>query len=106
MSGGERRRVQLARALIPDLDLLLRKSGVDSLVVTGLTTSGCVRATAVDGLQYDYPVVVVREAVGDRNMQAHTANLFDIHAKYADVMALADVLVLLPAPAAPGSYCS
>lgn len=89
-----------------DLDLLLRNSGVDSLVVTGLTTSGCVRATAVDGLQYDYPVVVVREAVGDRNMQAHTANLFDIHAKYADVMALADVLVLLPAPAAPGSYCS
>ena len=50
-----------------DLDEQLRESGVDSLVVTGLTTSGCVRATAVDGLQYDYQVVVPREAVGDRN---------------------------------------
>jgi nicotinamidase-related amidase len=79
-----------------DLDLMLRTSGADSLVVTGLTTSGCVRATAVDGLQYDYPVVVVREAVGDRNTEAHAANLFDLNAKYADVMTLAEVLALLP----------
>ena len=75
-----------------NLDQKLRERGVDSLVVTGLTTSGCVRATAVDGLQYDYRVVVPREAVGDRNEQAHEANLFDLHAKYADVMALQDVL--------------
>ncbi len=75
-----------------DLDTQLRARGVDSLVVAGLTTSGCVRATAVDGLQYDYRVVVVTEAVGDRNPQAHDANLFDLHAKYADVVSLADVL--------------
>ena len=70
----------------------LTASGADSLVVTGLTTSGCVRATAVDGLQYDYPVTVPREAVGDRNARAHEANLFDLDAKYADVVPVEAVL--------------
>lgn len=74
------------------LNNLLREQSVDSLVVAGLTTSGCVRATAVDGLQYDYRVVVPREATGDRNRDAHSANLFDLNAKYADVVALQDVL--------------
>lgn len=78
-----------------DLDVRLRAAGVDSLVVTGLTTSGCVRATVVDGLQHEYSVVVPREAVGDRNAQAHAANLHDMHAKYADVLALDDVLAQL-----------
>jgi nicotinamidase-related amidase len=80
-----------------DLDVRLRARQVDSLVVTGLTTSGCVRATVVDGLQYDYPVVVPREAVGDRNEDAHRANLFDMHAKYADVMSLKEVLAMVSA---------
>lgn len=75
-----------------DIDEQLRARGVDSLVVTGLSTSGCVRATAVDGLQHDYRVVVAKEAVGDRNMEAHAANLFDMHAKYADVLPMSDVL--------------
>jgi len=79
-----------------DLQSRLRAHGADSLVVTGLTTSGCVRATAVDGLQYDYPVVVPREAVGDRNSAAHEANLFDLHAKYVDVLGLQEVLAALP----------
>lgn len=80
-------------------DLLprLRAAGVDSLVVTGLTTSGCVRATAVDGLQNDFPVKVVRDAVGDRNQQAHEANLHDLDAKYADVIGLGELLELLAA---------
>jgi maleamate amidohydrolase len=78
-----------------DLDKRLREAGADSLVVTGLTTSGCVRATVVDGLQSDYPVVVPREAVGDRNPKAHEANLFDMNAKYADVMDLDEVLAML-----------
>jgi maleamate amidohydrolase len=80
-----------------DLDESLRSLGVDSLVVTGLTTSGCVRATAVDGLQYDYKVVVPAEAVGDRNMDAHRANLFDLNAKYVDVLDLASVITIIEA---------
>ena len=61
-------------------------------MVTGLTTSGCVRASAVDGLQNNYRVVVAREAVGDRNPKAHEANLFDLNAKYADVQTVAEIL--------------
>jgi nicotinamidase-related amidase len=78
-----------------DLASRLHGAGVDSLVVTGLTTSGCVRATVVDGLQHDYPVFVPREAVGDRNARAHEANLHDMHAKYADVLALGELLAAL-----------
>jgi maleamate amidohydrolase len=70
-------------------------SGADSLVVTGLTTSGCVRATAVDGLQHGWRVVIPEEAVGDRNASAHAANLHDFNAKYGDVMGLKDVLARL-----------
>jgi len=75
----------------------LKKYQVDSLVIAGLTTSGCVRATAVDGLQHDYPVVVVSEAVGDRNPEAHAASLFDLAAKYADVLKLNEVKKLINA---------
>ncbi len=74
-----------------DLAQQLAAAAVDSLVVTGLTTSGCVRATVVDGMQHDYRVVVPREAVGDRNPSAHAANLFDMEAKYADVLGLNEV---------------
>ena len=79
-----------------ELDEWLRGQNVDSVVVTGLTTSGCVRATAVDGLQNNYRVVVPREACGDRDGQAHEANLYDLNAKYADVLSLEDTLALLP----------
>ena len=81
-----------------DLQARLTAAGADSLVVCGLTTSGCVRATAVDGLQHDYRVVVPREAVGDRNLEAHEANLFDLDAKYADVVTLDELVELLAAP--------
>ena len=75
-----------------DLSKQLRALAVDSLVVTGLTTSGCVRASAVDGLQNNFQVVVAREAVGDRNLDAHQANLFDLNAKYADVLSVAEII--------------
>jgi maleamate amidohydrolase len=78
-----------------DLATQLRALDVDCLIVTGLTTSGCVRASAVDGLQYGWPVFVPEEACGDRNLDAHRANLFDLNAKYADVLPLKDVLVAL-----------
>jgi maleamate amidohydrolase len=79
-----------------DLQEQLVKVSADSLVVTGLTTSGCVRATAVDGLQNGYRVVIPKEAVGDRDLDAHNANLYDLNAKYADVMSLEDAISQLP----------
>ena len=78
-----------------DLCAQLAENDADSLVVTGLTTSGCVRATAVDGLQNGYRVVVPREAVGDRDIDAHNANLYDLNAKYADVISVDDVIAQL-----------
>ena len=79
-----------------ELEQQLKSLGVESIVVTGLTTSGCVRATAVDGLQNELQVVIAEEAVGDRNQQAHSANLFDLNAKYADVQSVSWVLKQLP----------
>lgn len=79
-----------------ELPTWLMAGRVDSLVVTGLTTSGCVRATVVDALQHDYVTWVPREAVGDRNADAHRANLHDMHAKYADVVDLQTTLEGLP----------
>lgn len=75
----------------------LAAAGVDTLIVTGASTSGCVRATAVDALQYGYRPVVPREAVGDRNPEAHEANLYDIDAKYGDVVPVEEVLEHLEA---------
>jgi maleamate amidohydrolase len=74
---------------------LLASSGCDSLIVTGASTSGCVRATVVDALQHGYRPIVPREAVGDRNPDAHEANLYDIDAKYGDVVSVDDVVAHL-----------
>jgi maleamate amidohydrolase len=71
---------------------LLMVQQCDGVIVTGASTSGCVRATAVDALQHGYRVVVPREAVGDRNPSAHEANLYDLDAKYGDVLPLDAVL--------------
>lgn len=65
--------------------------GVDTLIVTGCTTSGCVRATAVDAFSYNYRVVVVEECTFDRAMTPHNINLFDISQKYGDVISLSAV---------------
>ena len=70
-------------------------AGHDSLVVCGASTSGCVRATVVDALQHNLAPIVPRECVGDRWASAHDASLFDIEAKYGDVMALDDVVGIL-----------
>lgn len=78
-----------------DLHERLQAAGVDGVVVTGLTTSGCVRATAVDSLQHDYRTIVPVEAVGDRDTDAHQANLNDLGIKYVDVLSLDDTLALL-----------
>jgi nicotinamidase-related amidase len=77
------------------LPSILTSGGCDSVVITGASTSGCVRATAVDALQHGHRVVVPREAVGDRNPAAHEANLYDLDTKYADVVLLREVLAHL-----------
>ncbi len=71
-----------------DLTSRLLSRGVDTLVLAGCTTSGCVRASAVDALQSGLRPMVVRECVGDRSRSAHEQSLFDLQAKYADVVGL------------------
>ena len=75
-----------------NLDSYFRTHGVDTCVIVGCTTSGCVRASAVDSLQYGYRTIVVREGCGDRAEGPHEANLFDIDAKYGDVISLGECL--------------
>jgi len=78
-----------------NLAAVLLTQGVDSVVLCGATTSGCVRATAIDLLQSGWPTVVPRECVGDRAQAPHEANLFDIQAKYADVVSLDEAVAYL-----------
>lgn len=78
-----------------DLASRLTSLGIDTLLITGCTTSGCVRATAVDAVQLGFRPMVIREAVGDRSPAAHDQALFDLQQKYADVVAVADVVAYL-----------
>jgi maleamate amidohydrolase len=75
-----------------DLAAWLAKQGVDTAIITGCTTSGCVRATVVDAMGNGFRPIVPRECSGDRAEGPHEANLFDMDQKYADVMALSEVL--------------
>jgi maleamate amidohydrolase len=67
------------------LESFLRYDGVDTLVLIGVSTSGCVRAAVTDAFSHNFRVIVVEEAVGDRSPAAHRANLFDMDMKFADV---------------------
>lgn len=116
-----RRRYQIIDEVAPiDGEVVLRKTGpsgfwgtplvghlnslgIDTLIVAGESTSGCVRATVVDGCSYRFRVIVVEECVFDRHEAAHAMNLFDMHTKYADVMALEEVDTHLRSFAANGS---
>lgn len=109
----ERRRYEIVDEVAPvEGEVVLRKSapsafwgtpligqliylGVDTLIVAGESTSGCVRATVVDGASHRLRMIVVAECVFDRHEAAHAINLFDMHQKYADVLPLADVLAYL-----------
>jgi nicotinamidase-related amidase len=75
-----------------NLASILVSQDVDTVILCGATTSGCVRATAIDLLQYGWPAIVPRDCVGDRAQAPHEANLFDIQAKYADVVSVEDAL--------------
>lgn len=78
-----------------DLASRLVTSHVDTVLLTGTSTSGCVRATAVDASQYGFRPMVIREGVGDRSAPAHAQSLIDLHAKYADVVSLDSTLAYL-----------
>jgi nicotinamidase-related amidase len=71
--------------------------GVDTVLVTGTTTSGCVRATVVDAFSNNFRTLVVEEAVFDRGDLPHKANLFDMHSKYADVITVDEAKAYLRA---------
>lgn len=80
----------------------LRAQEVDTCLITGLSTSGCVRATALDALQNGFIPVVIEDACGDRDQRIHNSNIFDLRAKYADVVSSDSVksyLALLNSPA-------
>ena len=78
-----------------NLPSILVSQGVDTVIMCGATTSGCIRATAIDLLQYGYPTLVPRECVGDRAQAPHEANLVDIQAKYADVVSVEEALAYI-----------
>ncbi|NCN83264.1 MAG: isochorismatase family protein [Sphingomonadales bacterium] len=73
----------------------LTAMGVDSVLLTGLTTSGCVRASCVDAMSHGFRTAVVADACGDRHEAPHEANLFDMNAKYADVVSEEEAMRLL-----------
>jgi len=77
------------------LSSMLAAQGADTLIILGCTTSGCIRASAVDAVQHGYRPIVVRECVGDRHEGPHEANLFDINAKYGDVISKNEALEYL-----------
>jgi nicotinamidase-related amidase len=80
-----------------DLAERLRELAVDTVVICGATTSGCVRASVVDAVQHDFPTLVVRVAVGDRAQAPGDAALFDIEQKYGDVISVDDAVAYLSA---------
>lgn len=73
----------------------LTSLGVDNVILTGLTTSGCIRASCVDSMSHGFITTVVKEAVGDRHEAPHEANLFDMDAKYADVVSETEIIAHL-----------
>jgi maleamate amidohydrolase len=77
------------------LAAMLTSLNVDTVILTGCSTSGCIRASAVDAMQHGFRPIVPRECVGDRRVEPHEANLFDIHSKYGDVVSKAEVLTYL-----------
>jgi nicotinamidase-related amidase len=83
-----------------DLVSRLVSQGVDTLIVTGCTTSGCVRASTVDACSYGFRAIVAEDAVGDRAPLSHRASLFDIDAKYGDVVPSSEIVAYLERVAA------
>jgi nicotinamidase-related amidase len=65
---------------------------VDTIILTGCTTSGCIRATALDAFSYNFRTIVVEECCFDRFLSSHAMNLFDLNTKYADVLPVSEII--------------
>tara|TARA_B100000686_G_C16707053_1_gene926919 strand:+ start:509 stop:1249 length:741 start_codon:yes stop_codon:yes gene_type:complete len=87
-----------------DLESHLNARGIDTVIMIGCTTSGCVRATAIDSISSGFHTIVVAEATGDRAEGPHEANLFDIEAKYGDVVSLREATDYLKTITSAGGY--
>lgn len=74
------------------LTSILMEHNIDTLIITGVTTSGCVRATCVDAVSHGFIPIIVNDACGDRHLEPHRANLFDMNAKYGDVVSTQTVI--------------
>jgi maleamate amidohydrolase len=81
----------------------LTSKGIDTLIITGLTTSGCVRATCVDACSWGFIPIIVEDACGDRHPSPHQANLFDMNAKYGDVVTEAEAIAYIRSVTATAS---
>lgn len=84
----------------------LVSKGVDTVIVTGCTTSGCVRASVIDSMSYNFRTVVATDCVGDRALGPHEANLFDMEQKYADLMTSSEIVAVLHERAPVGTPAS
>lgn len=89
------RKTKASAFFMTPLPIYLNNQGVDSLIVCGTTTCGCVRATVVDSFSYGYPTFVVEECCFDRSNFSHLVNLFEMNQKYADVLTLEETLKLI-----------
>jgi len=86
------------------LDYILRNMGVDTVIVTGCSTSGCVRATVASGADLGYRMIIPEECVSERSLEAHRDNLFDLNARYADVAVLSQVIEAIEHLTPPNYY--
>lgn len=87
-----------------DLIARLNAQNVDTVIIVGCTTCGCVRATAVDALQYGYRPIVVEDAVGDRSLASHEQSIIDMRQKYADVLTTEEIITTVSAKYPKGSF--
>jgi maleamate amidohydrolase len=83
------------------LDYILRNMGADTVIVTGCSTSGCIRATVATGADLGYRIVIPEECVAERSTEAHNYNLFDLRNRYADLLPLEQVIAAIRSLAPP-----
>ena len=89
------RKTQASAFFGTHLSGILKAKGVDTLVIAGCTTSGCVRASVIDAISHDFRPILAADCVGDRALGPHEANLFDISEKYADVLSASQIIASL-----------